>query len=153
MQQSVFTVDHIDFSKTVFSKLISHLFSDKLSIGIANKQALLTHFGNATFDAMCNVIPFCAHSTATFGSPKRSRIFYSNIALPLCWHLPSHHIVTLSDDTPISLDAGTLQNVLDAQKDASSSPRPRKLCPNRIFLLQPKQIRDATGVSSQHQDQ
>ena len=73
MPPSVFTVVDIDSSKTVFLKLISHFFSAQISIGIAKKQALLAHFGDATFDAMRNVIPFRDHSIAPFGSPKRTR--------------------------------------------------------------------------------
>ena len=114
MPPSVFTVVDIDFSKTVFLKLISHFFFAQISIGIAKKQALLAHFGDATFDAMRNVIPFCAHSIAPFGSPKRNRSHCSNISLPLCWPLPSHHTFTLSDNIPLPLDAGKLQNALDA---------------------------------------
>ena len=73
MLPSVFTVDDIKFSKMVFSKPIHQILSALLSIGIANKQGLQTHFDNATFDAMRNVTPFCAYSTAPFESPKRTR--------------------------------------------------------------------------------
>ena len=83
MPPSVFTVVDIDFSKTVFLKLISHFFFAQISIGIAKKQALLAHFGDATFDAMRDVIPFCAHSTATLGSLKRTRSRCYNIGLTL----------------------------------------------------------------------
>ena len=121
MLPSVFKVGDIDFSKTVFSKPISHLLSARLSIVIAKKQALLTQFGNATFDAMREVIPFHAHSTAPFGSPKRNRSRLSNIALPLCWPLTGHHTVTLSVDTPLSLDSGALHNVIDALGCVDSS--------------------------------
>ena len=114
MPPSIFTVGDIDFSKMVFSKPISQLFPARLPIGIAKKQALLTHFGGATFDVMCNVITFCSHSTAPFGSPKRTRSRCSNISLPLCWTLPKHHTVTLSENTPLPLDTGALQNALDA---------------------------------------
>ena len=114
MLPSVFTVGDIDFIKAVFLKPITHLFFARLSIGIAKKQALLTHFGDATFDAMRDVIPFRSHSVAPFWSPKSIRSCFSNIDLPLCCTLPSHHTVTLSDNIPLPLDAGALYNTLDA---------------------------------------
>ena len=52
MTPYLFRIGDINFSKTVFSKPISHLMSDRLSLGIANKQALLIHFSDANFDAM-----------------------------------------------------------------------------------------------------
>ena len=114
MPPSVFTVGNINFSKTVFYKPISRLFFARLSIVIANKQALLTHFGNDTFDVMRNVIPFRAHPTAPSGSPKRTRSRFSKKNLPLCWPLPSNYAVALSDDTPLPSDSGALHNALDA---------------------------------------
>ena len=52
MPLSVFMVFDINFIKMVFSKLISHLFPYRLSIRIAKKQELLTHFRDANFDTM-----------------------------------------------------------------------------------------------------
>ena len=113
MPPSMFTVGDIYFSKIVFSKPIYHLFSTQLSIGIANKRSLLTHFGDATFSVMRNVIPFRSHITAPVRSPKRTCSCCSNISLPLCWPLPSHHTVTLSNCIPLTSDAGTFQNAMD----------------------------------------
>ena len=113
MLPSVFTFEDIDFSKTVFSKPISHFFSIQLSIGVARKQALLTHVGNATFDTMCDVILFHAQSTAPFGLPKRTLSLCSNFSIPLFWNLPINHTITLSYNTPLPLDSRELQNALD----------------------------------------
>ena len=110
----MFTVGHIEFSKTVISKPIYYLFSTLLSIGITKKQALLTHFDDGIFDVMRNVIPLRAHSTAPIGSPKTTYSSCSKISVLLCWNLPSHHTVTISDDTPLTLDAGALHNDMDA---------------------------------------
>ena len=95
MPPSVFTVDDIDFRKTVFFKPISHIFSARLSIRIQNKQYLIMQFGDTTFDAMHSVIPFQYHSTAPFAPPKRTHSCFSNIALPLCCPLPIHHTIML----------------------------------------------------------
>ena len=83
MPPSVLTVVDISFKKTVFSKTIYHLSSARLSIGISNKQDLLTHFIYANFDVMHNVITFRAQSTAPFAPPKTNCIRCSNIDLPL----------------------------------------------------------------------
>ena len=81
----------------------------------------MTHFGDATFDAMRDVIPFRAHSTAPFGSPNMTRSCCSNIALLLLWPLPIHHTVTLSKDILVPLDSNALQNAMDALGYAKSS--------------------------------
>ena len=107
-------VGDIDFSKTVFLMSISDLLSAILSINITKKQDLLTHFGDATSDAMLNVIPFYAHYATPFAYPKRTYSCCSRINLPFFWPLPIHHTVTLLEDILLQLDAGTLQNSLNA---------------------------------------
>ena len=101
MPPSIFRVNNINFSNTVFSKPISYLFSIRLSIEISNKQSLLTHFGGTNFDAMFGIIPFHVHFTDIFVSPKRTCISCSNCALPLCWPFPNHHTITLADKIPL----------------------------------------------------
>ena len=113
MSLFLFTISDINFSKTVFFEPIYQLLSAQISIGIAKKQALMTHFGDANFDVMRSIIPFRSHSTAPFGLPKMNRSCCSNIYLPLGRPLPSHHNITISHNTPFLLDAGALQNALD----------------------------------------
>ena len=70
MPPSMFTVSDIYHRNMVLSKPISNLFSDRISIGIAKKQDLLTHFGDANFNVMHNVIPFRTHYITPFTSMK-----------------------------------------------------------------------------------